>query len=220
MGGFVIGIDAGTESFRAGIFDQAGRCLGFGVSPNRTVHRHPGWRSQSPRDWDIALVECIRKALSASRVAPSDVRGIGVDAPVAPWFFWMPAASPCGTLLSGWTSAPSRKPPRSPLQGIPRCAMSVMGTSLPNGFPARRRWVKRNEPQVYAEAATVFEETDWLAFRLTGERTANIDTTTVRWFYKRSAGGMPVSLYRKMGLEDVLQKGLRASWTSERRSAD
>ena len=66
---YVMGIDAGTESFRAGVFDGSGKCLGFGVSPNRTVHRHPGWAEQSPRDWDTALVDCIRKALKASRVS-------------------------------------------------------------------------------------------------------------------------------------------------------
>ena len=57
MARYVLGIDAGTESFRAGVFDTAGACLGFGVSPNTTVHRHPGWAEQSPRDWDAALVD-------------------------------------------------------------------------------------------------------------------------------------------------------------------
>ena len=48
MAGYVIGVDAGTESFRAGVFDAAGKCLGFGVSPNKTVHRHPGLGGAEP----------------------------------------------------------------------------------------------------------------------------------------------------------------------------
>src|SRR5271157_4753786 len=79
MARYVIGIDAGTESFRAGVFDGSGKCLGFGVSPNRTVHRHPGWAEQSPRDWDTALVDCIRRALQESGVSGSDIGGIGID---------------------------------------------------------------------------------------------------------------------------------------------
>ena len=78
MAEYVLGIDAGTESFRAGIFDAKGRCLGFGVSPNRLIHRHPGWAEQSPADWDVALVESIRKAIAAAGVKPSEIRGIGV----------------------------------------------------------------------------------------------------------------------------------------------
>jgi ribulose kinase len=66
--------------------------------------------------------------------------------------------------------------------------------------------VKRNEPEVYAKARTVFEQTDWLALKLTGETTANIDTTTIRWFYNINEGGFPVSLYRAMGLEELLNK--------------
>ena len=79
MARYVLGIDAGTESFRAGVFDTTGACLGFGVSPNTTVHRHPGWAEQSPRDWEAALVESIRKSLEASRVDPGEIRGIGID---------------------------------------------------------------------------------------------------------------------------------------------
>ena len=69
MSDYLLGIDAGTESFRAGVFDPAGKCLGFGVSANRTVHPHPGLAEQSPRDWDAALVESIRKALAERRAA-------------------------------------------------------------------------------------------------------------------------------------------------------
>ena len=79
MAEYVLGIDAGTESFRAGIFDAKGRCLGFGVSPNRLIHRHPGWAEQSLSDWNVALVECIRKSVAAAGVKPSEIRGIGVD---------------------------------------------------------------------------------------------------------------------------------------------
>ena len=78
-GGPVLGIDAGTESFRAGVFDTAGKCLGFGVSPNKTYHRHPGWAEQSPADWDKALVDSIKGALAESKVSPRDIRAIGVD---------------------------------------------------------------------------------------------------------------------------------------------
>jgi sugar (pentulose or hexulose) kinase len=57
MGAYVLGIDAGTESFRAGVYDEKGRCLGFGVSPNTNIHRHPGWGEQDIAAWEIALVE-------------------------------------------------------------------------------------------------------------------------------------------------------------------
>ena len=50
-------------------------------------------------------------------------------------------------------------------------------------FPCKNLWIKRHEPEIYNKAVTIFEHTDWLAYRLTGEITANINTVSIRWFY-------------------------------------
>jgi FGGY-family pentulose kinase len=204
--GYVIGIDAGTESFRAGVFDSAGKCLGFGTSPNETVHRHPGWAEQSIGVWDTALVESIRKALAASRISPSDIRGIGVDGTSCTVVFLDGRGRPLRDALLWMDIRAVKEAADAAATGDPALRYTAHGNVSPEWFPCKAAWVKRNEPQVYAEAATVFELTDWMAYRLTGEVTANIDTTTVRWFYNSTEGGFPVSLYKKMGLEDLLEK--------------
>ncbi|MGA2480896.1 MAG: FGGY family carbohydrate kinase [Spirochaetia bacterium] len=206
MAGYVIGIDAGTESFRAGVFDAAGRCLGFGVSPNTTTYRHPGWAEQGPRDWDVALVESIRKALSASRVSPSQISGIGVDGTSCTVVFLDARGEPLRDALIWMDIRAVQEAADVAATGDPALRYTGHGNVSAEWFPCKVAWVKRNEPQVYADAATVFEETDWLAFRLTGERTVNINTTSVRWFFNNREGGLPVSLYKKMGLQDILQK--------------
>ncbi|MCK5735026.1 MAG: hypothetical protein KAH21_01055, partial [Spirochaetaceae bacterium] len=61
-------------------------------------------------------------------------------------------------------------------------------------------------PEIYDNAETVFEHTDWLAYRLTGEITANINTVSIRWFYNENDGGFPESLYRNIGLGDIFEK--------------
>ncbi len=206
MNGCVLGIDAGTESFRAGVFDQSGKCLGFGVSPNRTVHRHPGWAEQSPKDWDTALVDCIRKALAASGVPGSEIRGIGVDGTSCTVVFLDGRGNPLRDALMWMDIRAVGEAAEVAATGDPALRYVGHGNVSPEWFPCKVAWVKRNEPRLYAEASTVFEQTDWLALRLTGERTANIDTTTIRWFYNSHEGGLPVSLYRGVGIEDVLSK--------------
>ena len=206
MAGFVIGVDAGTESFRAGVFDQAGRCRGFGISSNRTVHRHPGWAEQSPRDWDAALVESIRKALAVSRVAAADIRGIGVDGTSCTVVFLDARGDPLRDALMWMDIRAVKEAADVAASGDAALRYVGHGNVSPEWFPCKVAWVKRNEPQLYSAAATVFEQTDWLAFRLTGERTASIDTTTIRWFYNSGEGGLPVSLYQKVGLEDLFPK--------------
>ena len=206
MDGYVLGIDAGTESFRAGVFDSAGKCLGFGVSANRTVHPHPGWAEQSPRDWDAALVESIRKALAESRVDPGSVRGIGIDGTSCTVVFLDGRGQALRDAVIWMDIRAVQEAAEVAASGDPALRYVGHGNVSPEWFPCKAAWVKRNEPDVYAAAKTVFEETDWLAFRLTGERTVNIDTATIRWFYDSGRGGFPVSLYRKMDLEDVFGK--------------
>jgi FGGY-family pentulose kinase len=206
MAGYVIGVDAGTESFRAGVFDAAGKCLGFGVSPNKTIHRHPGWAEQSPRDWDASLVECIRKALAASRVSGTEVEGIGVDGTSCTVVFLDARGEPLRDAVMWMDIRAVKEAEEVAATGDPALRYAGHGNVSAEWFPCKTAWVKRNEPKVYADAVTVFEETDWLAYRLTGERTANIDTTTIRWFYNSTLGGLPVSLYKAMGLEDLLTK--------------
>jgi ribulose kinase len=42
--------------------------------------------------------------------------------------------------------------------------------------------------------------------KLTGKWTASINNTSIRWYYDRNTGGWPESLYRDVGLDDVLEK--------------
>lgn len=206
MARYVLGIDAGTESFRAGVFDAAGKCLGFGVSPNTTVHRHPGWAEQSPRDWDVALVDSIRKALKAACVSGSDIGGVGVDGTSCTVVFLDETGEPLRDAVMWMDIRAVREAAEAGATGDPALRYVGGGNVSAEWFPCKTAWVKRNEPEVYAKSRTVFEQTDWLALRLTGEKTANIDTATIRWFYNINEGGLPVSLYRSMGLEDLLSR--------------
>ncbi len=203
---YVLGVDAGTESFRAGVFDSAGKCLGFGVSPNRTTFPHPGWAEQRPADWDRALVESIRGALKESGVAARDIRGIGIDGTSCTVVFLDEAGQALRDAIIWMDVRAHREAAEVAATGDPALRYVGGGNVSAEWFPCKTAWVKRNEPRVFERARTVFEFTDWLALRLTGERTVNIDTTTIRWFYNFNEGGCPVSLYRKMGLEDLLPK--------------
>ena len=206
MSDYLLGIDAGTESFRAGVFDPAGKCLGFGVSANRTVHPHPGWAEQSPRDWETALVDSIRKALEASRVEPKRIRGIGLDGTSCTVVFLDERGRPLREAVIWMDIRAAREAEEVAATGDPALDYVGHGNVSAEWFPCKTAWVKRHEPEVYDNSRTVFELTDWLAFRLTGVRTVNIDTATIRWFYNAHRGGFPLSLYRKMGLEDLLAK--------------
>ena len=207
MSDYLLGIDAGTESFRAGVFDPAGKCLGFGVSPNRTVHPHPGWAEQSPA----------RLGNGPGGLDPQgpggQPRGAEADPRHRPGRHQLhrglpgrdrPAAAGGGDLdghprRQGSRGGGGHRGPGPGLRGPRQRLGRVVPLQDRLGEAPRAGGVRQ-------ASRTVFELTDWLAFRLTGEKTVNIDTATIRWFYNARRGGFPLSLYRKMGLEDLLAK--------------
>ena len=89
-GAFTIGLDFGTDSVRALLFDVArGEEVASVVSPYEhgvIVERLPSGRPvaansalQSPGDWLASLEQAVAAVLVESGVAGGAVRGIGVD---------------------------------------------------------------------------------------------------------------------------------------------
>lgn len=76
---YVLGIDAGTESVRAGVYDQTGRCVGFATAANANIHHKPGWAEQSVHAWEKALFEVIPAAIRTAGVDASAIEAVGVD---------------------------------------------------------------------------------------------------------------------------------------------
>ena len=75
-----LGIDVGTASVRAGLFDASGTMHGLGVEPITLFRPREDFVEQSSDDiWRAAGV-AVRAALEEAKTSPSAVRGIGFDA--------------------------------------------------------------------------------------------------------------------------------------------
>lgn len=58
---YVIGIDGGTESLRASIFDLKGNQIANAAAPYPTHFPRPSWAEQDPLDWiEVRRAACIR----------------------------------------------------------------------------------------------------------------------------------------------------------------
>ena len=206
MAEYVLGIDAGTESIRTGVYDKTGRCAGFGVSENKNIHLHPGWGEQNIDQWNKALVESIRSAIKTSGIDPASVKGIGLDGTSCTVVFLDKAGKPLRDAVMWMDIRAAAEAEEIAQSGDDALKYTGFGNVSAEWFPCKVLWIKRNEPEVYKTAATIFDHTDWLVYRLTGEITANICTTSIRWFYNIREGGRPVSLYDKIGLDDIEEK--------------
>ena len=75
-----IGIDVGSASLRAGIFDQSGQRLAFAVRPIKQFHPKPLFVEQSSADIWAQTCAAVREAVKKAGVSSSQVASIGVDA--------------------------------------------------------------------------------------------------------------------------------------------
>ena len=51
----LLGIDVGTQSLRAVLFDLHGKAVAFGVAPIETTYPRPTWAEQQPLAWWSAV---------------------------------------------------------------------------------------------------------------------------------------------------------------------
>jgi len=91
---------------------------------------------------------------------------------------------------------------------------SLAGVSA-EWMPAKALWLKENEPNLYHETDYLIEYADWIAFKLTGKISLNLNTITQRWYYHTPTGGWPTDFYAKIGLADLEVSSRRQSYALE-----
>ena len=206
---YLLGIDLGTESARAGIFDLEGRAIATAATTYELTHPRPGWAEQDPDEWWSALVTSVRERHGRGRrrrrphrrpVRRRDhVHGRRARrlraAHLRPAIMWMDVRASDQARRIGESSDPARK-----YNGGGKGPVSA------EWLPSKLLWLKEKEHETYDGAAHLVDAPDWATFRLTGRLTANVNTAATRGFHDGDAGGWPTSFYEEIGLEDVFEK--------------
>jgi FGGY-family pentulose kinase len=225
---YLMGVDFGTESVRVGLFDREGTPAAFHAVAVETRHPRPGWAEQDPAQWWSSLVAAVKGAMERAGAAPEEIAGVSVDATsstvlavdaggghLRPAIMWMDVRASEQALRIQQTGDPALKyngfGPVSAEWGLPKVL-----------------WLKEKEPDTWRAARHVCDCGDWVIHRLTGEWAASINIASSKYYYDRDEGGFPESLYRAVGIEDLLEKyprtvtdlgvvvgGLRADVASE-----
>src|SRR5882757_2443300 len=75
-----IGVDVGTSSARAGVFDEKGSLLATARHPITVWHEAGSVVEQSSSDIWAACVASVRAAMAEAGLTPAAVKGVGFDA--------------------------------------------------------------------------------------------------------------------------------------------
>lgn len=202
----LMGIDAGTESVRVGLYDLEGNEIAFAATPYPTYHPQNGWAEQDPHDWWSSLIASVKKALQNAGVTKDYIKGISLDATACSVVLCMNDGTPLRRSLI-WMDVRASEEARF-ISSIQNDSLKYngYGNVSPEWMPCKALWLKKNEPENYHKAEKILEFADWYMYKLTGRWTGNICNTTTRWYYNRHEGGWPVEFYESIDLGDILEK--------------
>lgn len=214
MAGHFIGIDVGTGSARAGIFDRTGRMLATAKRDIALWRDGPDIAEQSSADIWRAVCASVREAMTQSGLSPDDIDGIGFDAtcslvvlgtggtplPVGPHgdaardiIVWMDHRALDQTERINATGHP--------------VLVSVGGTISPEMETPKLLWLRENLPASYDAAWQFFDLPDFLTWRATGSLARSTCTVTCKWTYLAHEGRWDASYFRQIGLDDLADDG-------------
>ena len=205
---YVIGIDGGTESLRAHVFDLSGRSRGVGKCAYGTQFPEPGRAEQNPDDWWHAAGVAVREAVAAAAVPVDQITAICCDTtsctvvaldadgrPLRPCLLWMDVRAHREAADVAGCGDPALR-----LNG------GGAGPVSPEWMIPKALWIKRHQPDLWARAPMVGEYQDFLTLRLTGLWVGSLNNATMRWHYQTQEGGWPVSMLERLSLSDILPK--------------
>ncbi len=205
---YVIGVDGGTESIRAFVFDLDGRPLASVATPYKTEFPNPSWAEQNPHDWWSAMGQSVKGAVAKANVSINDIIAISVDTtccsvvaldkagePLRPCMIWMDVRS-----SKEADEIAATKDPYLRVNG------GGAGPVSAEWMIPKSLWMKRHQPELFARAAKVGEYQDYINFRLTGQWVGSLGNACIRWHYQTQHGGVPRSLLKAVGLEELEEK--------------
>lgn len=224
---YFLGIDVGTGSARAGIFNARGRRLGSASEPITMWKPAPDHVEQSSEDIWRACCRATRAALRESGLKASAIKGIGFDATCS-LVALDREDGPVSVSITGkaeqnvivWMDHRAIPQAERINQGGHAVLKYVGGVISPEMQTPKLLWLKENLPATWKKTARFLDLPDFLVYRATGNDTRSLCTTVCKWTYLGQRGpdgaGWDAGYFKSIGLGDLAADGFRRIGTTIR----
>ena len=212
MASYFIGVDVGTGSARAGVFDLNGHMVG---QASRTIDLYrpkADFVEQSSDNIWQAVCNAVRDAVNQADINPIQVKGLGFDATCS-----LVVLDKEGQPL---TVSPSGRTEQNIIVWMDHRAITqaerinatkhrvldfVGGIISPEMQTPKMLWLKQHMPTTWANAGYLFDLPDFLTWRATQDATRSLCSTVCKWTYLGHEQRWDKSYFKQIGLEDVLE---------------
>lgn len=165
----LLGIDLGTSSVRAGIYQPDGTCLGIGTRHYPILTPSPGRAEQDPESWWNLTSEAIREVLDTAHRSGADIAGISFSGqmhgtvlldydgiPVHPAIIWADSRS-----TDDLTEL-------ADLIGYQRTENILMNRFFTGTQAATVYWLMRHDLATWKQVRHILSPKDYIRFRMCG----------------------------------------------------
>jgi D-ribulokinase len=213
---YLIGVDVGTGSARAGVFDASGRMLASAKQDISLFQSDGAIAEQSSHEIWRAVCTAVTEALARAEVAPEQVAGLGFDAT-------------CSLVVLGEKGQPlpvgsSEDPERNIIVWMDHRAVAqaehinqsghdvlryVGGRISPEMETPKLLWLLEHRPRQFHAAWQFFDLADFLTWRATGDLARSTCTVTCKWTYLAHEQRWDPSYFRQVGLGALADEGFQ-----------
>ncbi len=217
---YFLGIDVGTGSARAGLFDSEGTLLAHNTKAIEMWQPRPDFSEQSSEGIWEAIVQCCKAVRQDADVSAEKIKGIGFDATCS-LVLLDGAGNPVTVDLDGsdeknvivWMDhrAIEEAGGLNKLSEEHKVFEYVGGKISPEMQIPKLLWLKKHLPESWQRAAHFFDLPDYLTYRATGALTRSLCSMTCKWTYlahEASAGrpGWQADFLEAAGLEELARE--------------
>ncbi|GFT59983.1 FGGY carbohydrate kinase domain-containing protein [Nephila pilipes] len=212
--GYLIGVDVGTQSVRAGLVTCNGSILKIASLPIKTWNPYPDMYEQSSDDiWNLCI-KVIREIMNG--IDPKMVLGIGFDAT-------------CSLVVLDKEFKPlsvskTENADRNIILWMDHRAVNeanfinktghkvlkYVGDNIsPEMEPPKLLWIKKNLPNQWEKAGYFFDLPDYLTWKATGSLQRSLCSLVCKWTFiagKSKGGGWQDDFWRQIDLEELISE--------------
>jgi FGGY-family pentulose kinase len=210
----VLGVDVGSTSARAGLFDATGHLIASAAAPFEIGRPAPHHAEHASDGIWQAVAQAVREARERAGVGAAQVVGLAFDATCS-LVMLDQNGRPATVSVTGedrwnvvmWADHRATAEAQEITATGHRVLDHVGGVMSPEMQLPKLLWLRRRLPDAWARHGRALDLADFLAWRATGTQAASECTLTCKWTYlNHETPGWQPDLFARLGLADLAER--------------
>ena len=166
---FLLSLDVGTTSVKAGLFQPNGQCLASALQEYHLISNSAEEAELDPETYWWAACKTTRAVLNQAKVSPLEVLGLSISSQGETTIILNEAGQPLRKALV-WLDNRATKQAETLKAKLGDVVYSRTGIPeiVPTWPACKVLWIRENEPEIFKKIDKILLVQDYLIFRLTG----------------------------------------------------